>query len=396
MAASADSTGAGAAPMSADRENARAVAVDFEKEGLLKGTRGKAREARRRLLEELVDDGVGVEELRRAVAEERLALLPVERYLEGGGGHYTVAEIGERAGVDGELLIQLRGALGLPLDPEVADGTDEDLEAARRMKRFLDAGIPPEAIIENSRVLGMAMAQVAASATALVREAMLRPGDTELEAAHRYLDAARTLQPMLGPALVWAVNLHLREQIRQAVLSTAQLAEGRVAGAQEVTACFADLVDFTRLGQSLDFEALAALTGRLGELARDAARPPIRLVKMIGDAAMLVSPDNDALLEAALVLVEAAAQEGEGFPALRAGLARGEAVARGGDWYGHPINVASRVTDIAYPSSVLCAQSVHDAAGAGYRWSFAGEHRLKGVDGAVKLFRARRDETETA
>jgi adenylate cyclase len=240
----------------------------------------------------------------------------------------------------------------------------------------------------------MAMAQVSASALALVGEAMLVPGDTELEAAHRYLEAARALQPALGPALEWAVNLHLREQIRQAVLSTAQLAEGRLVGAQELTACFADLVDFTRLGQTLDFKQLSELTDRLGELARQAAQPPVRLVKMIGDAAMLVSPDNDALLEAALSLVEAAGDGDDDLPPLRAGLARGEAVSRGGDWYGHPINVASRVTDIAYPASVLCAEEVHEAAGDGYAFSFAGRRRLKGIDGAVKLFRARRAPAE--
>jgi adenylate cyclase len=366
--------------------------IDFEREGLLKGTRGKAREARRKLLEELAADGVPAEELRRAVAEDRLALLPVERFLEGTGPRYTFDEIARETGVDREFLVRNRASLGLPPpDPGSPVATDEDVEMAKRMRALLDAGLPPEGIIENSRILGLATAQVAAAANALVGEAFLRPGDTELEAAHRYLDAARTLAPMLGPSVTYALNLHLREQIRQAAIGSAQLAAGTVAGAQEVTACFADLVDFTRLGQTLDIDSLGHVTTRLSELARDAARPPVRLVKMIGDAAMLVSPDNGALLDAALALVEAAeAENGGEFPALRAGLARGEAVARGGDWYGHPVNLASRITDFAYPSSVLCSEEVHDAARDGYRWSFAGERRLKGIQGRVQLFRARR------
>ena len=60
-----------------------AVAIDFEAEGLLKGTRGKARDARRELLAELADDGVSLDELRLAVDEDRLGLLAVERLLEG-------------------------------------------------------------------------------------------------------------------------------------------------------------------------------------------------------------------------------------------------------------------------------------------------------------------------
>jgi len=238
--------------------------------------------------------------------------------------------------------------------------------------------------------MGIAMSQVAATNNALVGEAMLEPGDTELKAARRYLAAAQGLTPMMGPALEYALKLHLREQLRQAAVGSVQLAEGSLAGAQEVTACFADLVDFTRLGQSMDFSQLAALTRRLGELASEVARPPVRLVKMIGDAAMLVSPENDALLDAALGLVDAAATEGAGFPALRAGLARGEAIGRGGDWYGHPVNLASRITDFAFPASVLCDERVEAGAEAGYAFSLAGAHHLKGIDRAVKLFRVRR------
>jgi adenylate cyclase len=367
------------------------MAIDFEGEGLLEGTRGTAREARLELLEELEGAGVSLDDMRRAVEEDRLALLPVERFLEGGGRRYTLAEIAAEAGVDAELLLRLRQAIGLPRpDPDEPTATEEDLEAARRMRTVLDAGLPPEGLIENARVMGLAMSQVAASATALVGEAMLQPGDTELEAAHHYIDAARALQPMLGPAIVWAVNLHLVEQMRQAVLSGAQLAEGSLAGAQEVSACFADLVDFTRLGQTLDHAQLGSLTTRLGEIVREIVAPPVRLVKMIGDAAMFVSSDNDALLEAALDLVEAASAERDGLPPLRAGIARGEAISRGGDWYGHPINLASRICDFAYPESVLCSEEVHDATADGFRWSFAGEQKLKGVKGGVKLFRARR------
>ena len=88
------------------------MAIDFEREGLLKGTRGKAREARQELLEELAADGVPLEELRRAVEEDRLALLPVERVLEGEGPRYTAAEVAEGAGVDQSFLRRKRHGAG--------------------------------------------------------------------------------------------------------------------------------------------------------------------------------------------------------------------------------------------------------------------------------------------
>ena len=78
----------------------------------------------------------------------------------------------------------------------------------------------------------------------------------------------------------------------------AELAEGRISGSDEVTIAFADLVGFTRLGETLEIEQIGDLTGRLFELASDAARPPVRLVKMIGDAAMFASRESGPLLDA--------------------------------------------------------------------------------------------------
>src|SRR5206468_12336270 len=57
------------------------VTTDFEAEGLLEGLTGEAREARCSLLEELEAAGVPLDELRSAVADGRLALLPLEREL---------------------------------------------------------------------------------------------------------------------------------------------------------------------------------------------------------------------------------------------------------------------------------------------------------------------------
>ncbi len=110
---------------------------------------------------------------------------------------------------------------------------------------------------------------------------------------------------------------------------------------------------------------------------------------MIGDAVMFVSPDTGPLLDLALDLVQAA-EEDEEFPQLRAGLASGMAVGRWGDWYGRPVNLASRVCSRARPGSVLVTEPVADASeGDDYRFSAAGQKQLKGI-GAVPLWRARR------
>jgi adenylate cyclase len=127
----------------------------------------------------------------------------------------------------------------------------------------------------------------------------------------------------------------------------------------------------------------------LSGLARDVASPPVHFIKTIGDAVMFVSTDAAALLRAALELLAAA--EKEDMPQLRVGLAAGSAVRRAGDWFGSPVNLASRVTAVARPGSVLVAESAHELIGDcdDFTWSFAGARHVKGIDGEVKLFRAR-------
>jgi adenylate cyclase len=368
------------------------MATDFEAEGLLEGIEGEeARKARLDLLCNLEDEGVPLDELRAAVEENRLALLPVERVLSGEGRRYTREEVADEVELDVELLIRLWRALG---QPEIPSGeavfTEDDLEAARAVKRFLDAGIDEQRLFELTRAMSQATTGIARAVGEAFAEAILQPGVSESELALRYASGARALMPLLDETAKHMIHLHLRERARNAVIGQAELASGRLPGAQPVAVCFADLVGFTKLGERLPSEELGSVAGRLGELAADAVEPPVRLVKTIGDAAMLVSDEADPLLQAALTLVEAAENEGEGFPSLHAGLAHGEALPRGGDWYGRPVNLASRITDFALPGSVVAAAELREAAGGNYDWSRIGRKRLKGIKESVELFRVRR------
>jgi adenylate cyclase len=367
--------------------------IDFEAEGLLGDLKGKAREARLALLQELADEGVSLDELRRAVDENRLVLLPVERVFEEGRQRYSADEIAEGAGIEPEFLAKLLQALGAPIPEEEEDRVygDADLEAAKRARLFLDAGLPPRGVLETSRIIGISMANLAEANVDLVGEVFTQPGVDERELAMRYAAAAKTMVPLLGETLLHAYGIHLRERIGQAVITEAEVAAGRVSGADEVTIAFADLVGFTRLGESLEIEQIGDLTGRLFELASDAARLPGRLVKMIGDAAMFVSPESEPLLDAVVGLVESAGTDE--IPPLRAGVARGLALGRGGDYYGRPVNLAARITNFARPESIVVDQAVKDSIpqtnGRPFDFSFAGRRRFKGIEGEVAVHRVR-------
>ena len=365
--------------------------VDFAAEGLLDGLEGDARAARERLLQRLHDEGISLDELRTAVEEDRLLLLPAERLI-GGPARFTMREIAQETGLDLEFVRALRRANALPVpEPDAVAFTEPDLESFRSAQRFLDAGIDREAVLDITRVIGRGFSQAAELMRSATLDLVLEPGAPEDELALRYADAAAQLAPSMMPVLGQLLTSHLRHAVGSEVLSAAERQDGRLPGAREIAVAFADLVGFTRIGEDVPPDELGRVANRLEELATERVAPPVRLVKTIGDAVMLVSPETPALLDAALDLVAAADAEGEEFPQLRAGLALGPALTRAGDWYGRPVNLASRITGRARPGSVLATEEVRDAAGEdNLSWSFAGEKRLKGVREPVPLFRARR------
>jgi adenylate cyclase len=335
----------------------------------LEGLEGPAREERRQLLERLTADGFTADELRRAIAEDA-----VDRQ--------------QRTGLPGQLLVRMRRLGGLPqpdLDERVF--SEEDIGAARATKLFLDAGISEESINETTAVLGEGMARLAATITAAFLQTFLRAGDSEQEVAERFAVLAQELTPAFAPVLMAAFTAQLRASVARGVLGRAELSSGERAAEQTLAVCFVDMVGFTRLGGQLEVLELGTIAGRLARLARTVTAPPVRLIKTIGDAAMFVSPDPSALVDITLSLLQAAADEE--LPSLRAGIAHGSAVERAGDYYGNTVNLASRVTGIARPASVLCTREVRDAGPDRFEWSSAGRHRLKGVGRPVALYRAR-------
>jgi adenylate cyclase len=350
----------------------------------------REREARTRLVRELARDGASLEELRGAIEGDRLSLLPLERALAGtDGARYTIAELSKRSGVEEPYLRALRRALGLPrADGRERVGGDVDLGAAEMVQGFRDAGLPDDGLLEIARVMGHGMSLLASTIHRVLADAYLEQGDTELDAALRYGEAVGQLPAELGPLLEYALTVHQREQIGSEVVGRTELAAGRLSGGSDVTVCFADLVGFTELGEEIAPAGLGAVAGRLTDLAIDSAQSPVRLIKMIGDAALLVSADTDALLVAALDLMRAVDDDPQ-LPPLRIGIAHGQAIARGGEWYGTPVNRASKLTASAGPGRVLATNEVRDAAGPGFSWSKAGRRTLDGVKEPVEVFEVR-------
>jgi adenylate cyclase len=358
---------------------------------LLDGLEGEARDARLRLLRSLYDDGVSLDELSAAVADGRLALLPAELAL-GGVGNLTAPEVAERAGVDLDTLEAVRRAAGLPLPPRDVRALGElDLFGARALAAFIAGGLPADGLVEASRVFGEAAAHAAAAAGTLANVAIPQEGDTEYDYARRLGIATRELTPYAAELLSVMYMLHNRENIRQEIVAADEIVAGRRSDVHEVTVGFCDVVGFTRLGEGVAAADLGAIATRLAALAADAAEPPVRLIKTVGDAAMFVGPEPAQVLETILALMEAAEREGEQFPALHAGAAHGPALRRWGDYYGEPVNRAARLTERARAGALIADAAVRERAGdEAFAWSDAGLKKLKGFSEPMPVWRCRR------
>lgn len=358
---------------------------------LLEGLDGPARDERAELIGWLLDRGITAAQIRESFSP---MLLAPRRVLGDDGTYVSAREISERTGMDLELVQRVQRAAGLPRVEDVdarvflaADG-----EIATEIQKFVDLGLNPDDLVQVSRTLADGLATAAEVMRYTGLAAVLQPGATELEIAQRLEALVQQVEPLLGELVHDMLLLQLRHSMETEAVSASERAVGApLPGARDIAVAFADVVGFTRLGEAVEPEQLERLANHLADMARDVAVPPVRLVKTIGDAVMLVSPDPVALLEAMLDLVDAAAAD-EHFPRLRVGLAYGEAVSRAGDWFGSPVNLASRVTGAARPGAVLVAESAREVIGdaAQFRWSYVGGKHLKGVKGQTTLFRARR------
>lgn len=368
-----------------------ATEMDIERSGLLDGLEGEAREERAELIAWLSEErGFTLEQISGAFAP---MLLPGRRVMGDDGTHMSAREISEKYNIDVELLQRLQRAAGLTTvdDPDARVHMRADAETAARVQQFVDIGMDPDQLVGVVRVLADGLSRAAEVMRYTALASVLRAGATELQIAQASEAMVSQVAPLLGPMIQDMMFLQLRHALETEAVNASERAAGTaLPGARKVTIAFADLVGFTRLGEAVAAEDLERLASRLAELARDVAVAPVRLIKTIGDAVMLMCTDPVLLLDAMLDLVAAA--DSSDVPQLRVGIASGSAVSRAGDWFGSPVNVASRVTGVARPGAVVVADSTREQIGNNDRfvWSFAGARHLKGVPGETRLFRARR------
>lgn len=154
---------------------------------------------------------------------------------------------------------------------------------------------------------------------------------------------------------------------------------------------FVDLSGFTKLTEERGDEAAVRTATRLQRDAETVARRRGgRLVKLLGDGALLRFSEAKASVQAALDLVEAL--EPRGSLAAHAGIDTGPVVERDLDVFGGTVNLASRIASVAGGGEVLTSRAVANAVNdPSLRFERVDQRRLKGIGELVTLYRATRN-----
>ncbi|NRG16291.1 adenylate/guanylate cyclase domain-containing protein [Rhizobiales bacterium] len=113
-----------------------------------------------------------------------------------------------------------------------------------------------------------------------------------------------------------------------------------------------------------------------------------RIVKLMGDGALVEFPSVVEAVEAALAIQEAMAA-GDRVIRLRIGVNLGDVIVEDEDIYGDGVNVAARLEKLADPGGICISSIVHESLGnrADATFAYTGSHEVKGIPQPIRVWR---------
>jgi adenylate cyclase len=278
----------------------------------------------------------------------------LERLLLGASRRYTGEQVAEAANVPVEKAREYWRALGFPDVGDQEAFTVWDLEALRGIVELVDSGAVDEpTAIQMVRALGRMTGRLAEWHVETIAEQIeesdqVREGGSRLVVAHQ---AAQRLLPEFERLLIYAWRRKLAASAGRLV-AIGDVGKAPLLSAP-ATVGFADIVSFTRMTRGLTVEALGELVERFEATTNDVIfGGGGRVVKTLGDEVVFVADSPVGAATIGCRLVETIGND-RSLPDIRVGLATGPVIARLGDVFGTPTNLAARLTALAERNTVL-------------------------------------------
>ncbi len=350
--------------------------------------------AHARLVARLRERGHTLKSIRQATEQGRLAFGYIEELFPHEDVVYSLKEASKETGLDAALIERIVTALGWSPD-QAQSVSEDDLQLLRYVAAVLSAGLPLVAMLQLVRVYGQAMAQVADAEVRLfhlyVHEPLMRSGSDGLEMAEEMLALTRELLPLSSPVMDQVHQRYLQHFVEQDVVGHMESdleGEALDLGRMRVAIAFADLAGYTRLTEEEgELQAVDAVE-RFVEAVEVTLPDTARVIKTIGDEAMVVGSDPAALTDWAVGFQRLQSER----PLPRIGIHYGNALYRDGDYYGRDVNIASRVAARSAGGEVLVTRPVVEHAGSHLEFELIAEVRLKGFTDSTEIFIARQGE----
>jgi adenylate cyclase len=337
-------------------------------------------DAQRELVSFLLERGVPAEEVRGARASGSLANLVIDAVLWSDPARISLAELAARTGLSESETLRVRRMYGF-VDPgagAVYPAREADMIAAFAAGTAL---FGDDRTAQISRVFGTSTSAIAEAAISLFTGAVGAPmraaGVTDAEYGITLRDAMFAFEQVCI-----AVDVMLRLNFERAIR---RLGGDDTVDSLTFAIAFVDVVDSTAMAGELASGQVAEALRDFDRIAADAAlRNDVRLVKLIGDGAMLAARDVGPLARAVVEIVEGVGAHLV-LRAAKGGVAFGDVAAHDGDYFGQVVNLAARASGAAGPREVLLDSEA--AAQVGAPTPLAGTFALKGFPQPVALYR---------
>src|SRR4051812_663963 len=360
-----------------------------------------------RLAQAFERSGIALEAIGEAIGAGRLSLDFMDRMFPDAAplSERTFADVADDLGVPLETLTRLYAMWGLPRPaPEDAIRRDDE-PTFREWKTFF----PPEALnddllTQGARLFGEATSRVSDWGMSMYRTYMEGPMQAAGLSSQETLDAASMFAsvgtPIMERQLGWLLRRKLEHDSFQLIV---EHIEGAIeAGgaplpgtAQPSAIAFVDLSGYTALTEEIGDHAAADRAATMGTMLQELAHARGgRVVKLLGDGAMLHFPDPAEAVRTGLEVV--GHLDDAGMPPAHVGVAAGPVVFREGDFYGRVVNLAARVMGHAAANEVLATAEVKARAAQDLEFEPLGPVEMKGIAEPIELFRATAAESSTS
>ena len=288
------------------------------------------------------------------------------------------ADISTATGVDPDHAIRWWRALGFA---EVADGDtafrSDDVEMVQRLTDLVDRGALADGdILRLARLMGASFSRLADAVLGAIPE-LLEPDDGQSAADATDAPLATTDADFVGfvedsMQYVW------RRHLVAALARRMEIGEAD----NEQAVGFVDLSGFSKVSKKATSDEITEIVETFETAAFDVVSAHGgRVVKLIGDEVMFVAETLD---QAVSIAVDLVVQLGAVtvLPPVHCGVSFGPTVRVGGDVFGQTVNLASRLTSIARPGTVVIERAAAKELLARTDWDIRPIRRsvdLKGV-----------------